>query len=320
MKRSRQAAYADSTHKVHKVQWKTYIKFCLFYNFDLVPVSAENLSLFAQFLARSFVSPSTIKNYISGAKLLHIIMQVDTKAFETYEFKLTIKGITRRLKHMPRQASPITPALLLQFRKFLDLNNPADASYWSLFLTAFFAMARKSNLVPASKNSFDPEKQLSRSRVLVGEDCLLVIWSWAKNIQKGDRMHKMPLLSIRQSPLCPVLAYKNMCSLVKVGNNQPAFSVPAGKGHVPITYSQFNRKLKHLVSLCGLNPDVFSTHSFRRGGATYAFQADVPETLIQLQGDWASDCYKRYLKMGMAEKKLVSLRMGNLITASLGHE
>ena len=93
-----------------------------------------------------------------------------------------------------------------------------------------------------------------------------------------------------------------------------AFALKSSRGPVPVTYQQFNQKLKKLVGACGLNPDNFSTHSFRRGGATCAFRADVPETLIQLQGDWVSDCYKRYLEMGLAEKRAVSLRLAKHIT------
>ena len=38
-------------------------------------------------------------------------------------------------------------------------------------------------------------------------------------------------------------------------------------------------------------------YSFRRGGATFAFHTGVPETLIKLQGIWASTCYQGYIDM-----------------------
>ena len=65
-----------------------------------------------------------------------------------------------------------------------------------------------------------------------------------------------------------------------------------------IFYKDFQRKLKHLIKKIGLNPDMFSSHSFRRCGATHAFRSKVPANLIQLHGDWKSDAYKniyRYL-------------------------
>ena len=47
---------------------------------------------------------------------------------------------------------------------------------------------------------------------------------------------------------------------------------------------------------------VFTGHSFRRGGATWAFDTGVPGELIQICGDWASDAYKRYLEFGLRRK------------------
>ena len=263
---SRRAAFADSTQKGHVRQWKTYIKFCLHYGLRSLPSSSDTLSLYAQFLARSFQSVNAITNYVAGVKLMHVILQLPTTAFEAFEYKLTIKGLTRRKRHRVKQAAPITPQILYQFLQFLDLTQPSDATFWSLFLTAFFAMARKSNLVPASIKSYDAGKQLCRDRVLIGDQSLLLVWDWAKNIQAGERLHKVPLLQIPGSKLCPVRAYKNMCALVPAQGKSPAFSTLVKGKIVPITYSQFNRKIKQLITSCQLDPAQFSTHSFRRGG------------------------------------------------------
>jgi hypothetical protein len=61
----------------------------------------------------------------------------------------------------------------------------------------------------------------------------------------------------------------------------------------------------------GKNPDVYSIHSFRRGGvcASWAFTAEVPSELIQLYGDWLSDVYKRYLKFSLDDKISVATKM-----------
>ena len=76
-----------------------------------------------------------------------------------------------------------------------------------------------------------------------------------------------------------------------------------------MTYNQYNAKFKELVQACGHDLDEYSTHSFRRGGATCAFHAKVPDSLIQLQGDWVSDAYKRYLEMGLADERDMSLKL-----------
>ena len=47
---------------------------------------------------------------------------------------------------------------------------------------------------------------------------------------------------------------------------------------------------------------LFTGHSFRRGGASWAFRSGVPGELIQICGDWASDSYKRYLEFSTQNK------------------
>jgi hypothetical protein len=48
-------------------------------------------------------------------------------------------GTHRKLKHLPRQALPITVNILDKFHQFLDMNNPCDIPFWCLFLFAFFS-------------------------------------------------------------------------------------------------------------------------------------------------------------------------------------
>jgi hypothetical protein len=44
-----------------------------------------------------------------------------------------------------------------------------------------------------------------------------------------------------------------------------------------------------LIAKISLNPKLFSSHSFRRRGATLAAQAGISSSLIELMGDWKSD-------------------------------
>ena len=133
-----------------------------------------------------------------------------------------------------------------------------------------------------------------------------MVWTWVKN---RERTHKVPIIHIPGSPLCPVEAYQSMCQLTSQDSRQAAFSLISRRGPVPVTYNQYNVKLKELVQACGHDPDEYSTHSFRRGGATCAFHAKVPDSLIQLQGDWVSDAYKRYLEMDLADQRDLSLKL-----------
>ena len=99
------------------------------------------------------------------------------------------------------------------------------------------------------------------------------------------RKSTIPLVPIPDSPLCPVHVYLNMISLVVVSQDSPAFSIVKGKWKQPVTYRQFQSGLKHTITLLEKHSDDYSTHSYRREGATWAFSAEVPTELIQLYGD-----------------------------------
>lgn len=65
------------------------------------------------------------------------------------------------------------------------------------------------------------------------------------------------------------------------------------------------------------NPSRFRGHSFRRGGATWAFRAGVPGELIQIYGDWASDAYKCYLEFSEDSKLIVAREMVSSLPGAL---
>ena len=73
-----------------------------------------------------------------------------------------------------------------------------------------------------------------------------------------------------------------------------------------LTYAKFQVILKNLVSRLGKDPNNYSSHSFRRGGASLAFLSKVPSELIKFHGDWSSDCYMQYLDITKEQKLSVT--------------
>ena len=77
--------------------------------------------------------------------------------------------------------------------------------------------------------------------------------------------------------------------------SEPAFITYINGKVSPFTYAKFSTNLRNTLNNAGINPENYSGHSFRRGGATFAMRAGVPFPLIKCQGDWASDAFERYL-------------------------
>ena len=119
----------------------------------------------------------------------------------------------------------------------------------------------------------------------------------------------MPLLKI-DSELCPVTAYSILLSLTTSHAAGPAFLF-FKKGIVKwLTTSKFITTFRSVLAAAGVEgASYFTGHSFRRGGASWAFRSGVPGELIQICGDWASDSYKRYLEFHMSDKLLLAARL-----------
>ena len=111
------------------------------------------------------------------------------------------------------------------------------------------------------------KKELCRKNFTFDEkrNVLMITIQWFKTIQFGERTLVIPLVYIPDSPLCPVQAYLNMQSLVCVSDDSPAYCFVKHKQIYPIIYRQYQSVLKQVIRDIGINPDVCSTHSFRRG-------------------------------------------------------
>ena len=116
-------------------------------------------------------------------------------------------------------------------------------------------------------------------------------------------MLSIPIPTIPKSILCPVAALKKNVSLVPAQPDDPSlFMVPANGNYQPISGKTANNFFKKCIDFLGLDRRVYSMHSFRQGGATFAFRAGAPAQFIKLQGDWASEAYLVYLVVSTDDK------------------
>ena len=123
VKTSMKAAFAEGTSKNLKVQWRAYLLFCKFYGLKALPATAETLCLYGQFLGRSFKSVESIRNYISGLKTMHLMLDVKFPEENLFQVDLVIRGIA------PNRALPMTPQILTEMYPFLDMLRSEDITY-----------------------------------------------------------------------------------------------------------------------------------------------------------------------------------------------
>ena len=193
----------------------------------------------------------------------------------------------------------------------LNCNIRFDASFWAVCLVSFFGLFRKLHLLPTSAAKFNPESQLTKSSFQFCSWGAILDVKWSKTIQFRDRVVSIPLPYIKSSPLCPVTA---ICSALSFIRSAPkcfhafAYYDPGLPGVRVFTYRAFLSKLRDCLDKLGYVSSDFVGHSFRRGGASFAFQPGVPVELIKMLGDWKSDSVLLYLTVPL-QYRLMSINM-----------
>jgi len=72
----------------------------------------------------------------------------------------------------------------------------------------------------------------------------------------------------------------------------------------------FRQKVKSSMVMIGLNPDHYSGHSFKAGGATELFVRRVPYHIIKKLGRWESDAAMLYYRVQDYVNKVVGQAFG----------
>ena len=132
-----------------------------------------------------------------------------------------------------------------------------------------------------------------------------------KTIQFGERILRIPFVPSKAGVLCPISALNKLLIVCTRNKSQPLFSFRRGSKVSWWTHDTFVKKLRSLLSRAGYQPDKFSGHSFRRGGATLAFQRGLSITEVKQRGDWASSAVENYIFVSTEQIKQVANALVN---------
>ena len=254
------------------------------------------------FLSRSLAYGS-IKNHLSSLHYFYELLSICTDLYNDFYIHLTLCGLQRQIGNSPQAKLPIIPQILRHLHSTIDFASSLDVAFWTACLVAFFTFFRKSNLLPASATSFDPDRNLTPSDVQIFSSFALITVNWTKTIQFQNKKLTVPIPRIPGSILCPVSMLQYYFHQVPHFSSGliPLFLYQSGLQYHILTYPLFLHLLRHKLSTLGDKPSDYSGHSFHHGGASFAFSLCVPHELIQQQGDWNSDAYLRYLSKPLTQ-------------------
>ena len=252
-----------------------------------------------------------LKNVYSSIKFLHKSLNFQFIEDE-FQANTILQSLKRKIAKVPFQVLPITPNILCALYNYIDINNPAHLALWCSFLVAFYCLFRKANVVPKSRDKFDPAKELSRKKikVLEHEQVVLVYNNFSKTNQFMNRESIIPLCENKVKALDPVFHLKLLMSS-DISPDCPAFSYVKGNRTECVTYEKFTVELKRLLDLAGYAPELYSGHSMRRGGCTLLFQLGCDPLLIQAIGDWKTDQYLKYCGLSLDQRWRAQILMSS---------
>lgn len=228
-----------------------------------------------------------------------------------------LRGCKRALGDKCTPKLPITIDLLWKLFQLLEFSDLRDITFWATCLVAFFSFLRKSNLLAsAGQGQRGSPCYLRRGDVTFLREGALLRLKHTKTLQYNERELEIPLPHISGSPLCPSRALLLVYKGVSLPTVAPLFCYAGPHGPVTYTYQSFMWRLKLLLGQLGVDANRYAGHSFRRGGASFALACDLPPDLIQIQGDWRSNCYQKYLHPDLRTKFRVAKEMGTHATQS----
>ena len=138
---------------------------------------------------------------------------------------------------------------------------------------------------------------------------------WAKTMQTRDEVQIITLPRLIDPDLCQRTALKNLKELYQFSDKASLFQYHSPSGWSPVIDSKVRKVLKSINLKLGLNPSHFTFHSFRRSGATFAFNVHIPIQNIKRYGTWTLDCMYRYIQADQSSGEQLASVLADAINA-----
>lgn len=244
----------------------------------------ETICLYITYLCDS-LAYSSICNYLSSVWSLQEMLGYMPSAKGDFLVRCTLRGARRLLGDSVLSSDPLLPSDLMKIYNVMDFKKLKDLTFWTALCLAHRCLLRKGHFTASPHN-------LMRQDVEFTDYGLKIIIRSSKTIQFREREVIVPIVASPKSLLCPVRWLRKYLKLVYVAPSSPLFVIP--KTQSPLLYRNFSARLKSAVR-DGKIKGKITTHSIRRGSATFLSRLGMPLHDIKVCGDWRSLSVLLYL-------------------------
>ena len=286
------SSLATNSINTYRCGVKQYVEFCSSLLIPPLPLSEPTLEIFVTSLCGR-VGAKTMRVYLYGVQYWATLQGDSTIIAEMARLPYVIRGIRRWQGNAHTRAvrHPITLPLLHAILNYIDRNYVLNdrLMYRAAVLLAFFGMLHVSEFTAPSRTAFDPQIHLLNSDISFTDAFHIVCIRIKSSKTDPFRVGTTVRMATTDDCLCPVTAM-----------SQFLMQRPPARGPLfifrDVTYLTRNN-IRNLLRNSLPDIEHVSTHSFRRGGASYLAQAGLPHEVIQILGRWKSDSYRLYISL-----------------------
>ena len=112
-------------------------------------------------------------------------------------------------------------------------------------------------------------------------------------MQERTECHVVQIPITKNTKLCPVTTLHNYFKTFPLPANSPMFVHPLTG--LPISQNNIRQALATILVYLNIPPGFITFHCFRRSGATFCFNHNLPLQNIQQHGAWKSNAVWLYL-------------------------
>lgn len=233
-------------------------------------------------------------------------MGIDIRPLRMPLVKRALRGLRRDDKPKSAPKLPVTVAILSHLARVINFTTHQDRTIWAMMTLATYGLLRCAEVTrdPMDKGRFPMLRHW-----VVAKDGALGQYYLPRSKADRNRDGTTIFVAANGHRTCPVAAMQNMLAEAPfpVRETTPLFSLD---GRKPLTRHAFLRHTKLLLSLAGYKPELFSGHSFRRGGAQTAYDTGLSTNDIQTIGRWKNlDVARKYFGFTVNKLKSLSTRM-----------
>ena len=283
-------AYRPGTIQAQRTHFKTFLSVLVFYDLP-IEISAKNLLIFLEFLARNSISPKVVHNYFSSISSLSKFFNLDTK----------------ELSH---------PAVI-RFLRGLSINSPFRPTPRGIFdIRTMYAISKAGGLLcifqvlqhcPTLCSSVLQGQAFSQTGPHVPSP-------WGPPLQDCNSSHIVQLLMVDNLFLCPVRALQTLLQSRPLPPQAPLFA-QSFPPYQQVIDTKVRDALKSILATLNILPSGHDFHTFRRSGATFAFDNNIPLQNIMAHGIWRSSAVWTYLQNTSQAPSIIPTTFASVISS-----